>query len=134
MFSQVCVCSTFRGGYSIPSLGRGGTPPQVWPGGYPIPGLARGYPGYPPGPGMGYPQPDLGWGTPQTWDGVPPWTWDRYPLDLRWGTSQTCDGIIPPRPEMVRWGTPPRQISIASTCYVVGSMPLAFMQEDFLVQ
>ena len=39
---------------------------------------------------------------------------------------QTWDGI-PPRPGM---GYIP---SIASTCYVEGSMPLAFMQEDFLV-
>ena len=34
------------------------------------------------------------------------------------------DGVPPP---------PIRQSSIASTCYVAGSMPLAFTQEDFLV-
>ena len=59
MFSQVCVCSTFRsgqggypisgldGGYQIPGLvGEGGTP-FCWP---------MGYPGYPPS--------KIGWGTP----------------------------------------------------------------------
>ena len=69
--------------------GGGGTPSQVCPGGVPHPRSGRGYPisgqggwgtpwtwdGVPPGPGMGYP-PDLGRGTPQTWDRVPPWTWD----------------------------------------------------------
>ena len=52
---------------------------------------------------MGYP-PDLGWGTPQTLDGVPPQTWDRV-------HPQTWDGV-PPRPGMgyspdLGWGIPP---------------------------
>ena len=96
----------------IPTLGWG-TP--LWPEmGYPHPGI-----GYTPGPGMGYP-PDLGWGTPRTWDGVPPapQTWDGVP-------PQTWDGLALP---------PTRQISIASTCYMAGGMPLAFTQEDFLVK
>ena len=38
----------------------------------------------------------------------------------------------PPEPEMGYPST--RQISIGSTCYTVGSMPLACMQEDFLVK
>ena len=67
---------------------QGGTPSQVW--GYPISGLgvphlrSRGYPGYPPSSRHG-------WGTPQTWDGVPPQP------DLGWFTPL-------PRPEM---GYPP---------------------------
>ena len=44
-------------------------------------------------PGWGTP-PDLGWHTPQTWDGVPP---SHY---------QDLDGLLPPSPQ--RWGTPPR--------------------------
>ena len=78
VFTGVCLL-TFRGGV---------TPSQVWPGGSgtPISGPG-GYLGYPPGPEMGYP-------SPQTWDGVNP--------------------------------LPPRQISIASTCYTTGVMPLAF--------
>ena len=109
MFSQVCVCSTFGGGVPHPRSGWGGV--------YPIPGL----PGVPPSPrpGMGYPPAlDLGWGIP------PPWTWDGVPRpDLTWGT-----------PPDLTWGTPPpRRISIASTCYAAGGMPLAFTQEDFLV-
>ena len=121
--------------YGVPHLRLGVTPSQVWGGtpsqvgGYPISGLGRGYPipgvgrgvphlrsgfgrgvphlrsgGYP-----GYPHhPDLGWGTPQTGDGVPP-----YP-DLRWGTP--CQGYLgyppPSRPGMGyppdwRWHTPP---------------------------
>ena len=116
--------SPHLGRRGVPQSGLGGRAPhsrfgQV--GGYPIPGLApppQTWDGVPPRPGMGSPQtwdgvpPDLGWGTPQTWDRVPPWTWDRVP------------------PPDLGWGTPP---SIASTCYVVGGMPLAFMQEDFLV-
>ena len=72
--------------------------------------LARGYPSdikpLPP------PQPGQDWGIPtRTVLGY----WD-------WGTSLRQD-----------WGTPPppRQNSRASTCYVAGGMPLAFMQEDF---
>ena len=40
-----------------------------------------------------------------------------------------------PSPSMTGWGTPPirREISIESTCYAGGGMPLAFTQEDFLV-
>ena len=119
----------------------------------------------------GYPPQDLGWGAPQTWDGVPPrhgmgypQTWDGYPPDLGWCTPWTWDGVPSPRPGMrypprpgmgysprhgtgyppdMEWGTPqtwdrvpppPRQISIASTCYVAGGRPLAFTQEDFLVK
>ena len=59
MFSQVCVCSTFRGGYPIQPWTGGGTQsslgggvPQPWSGGYPNLGQGE-YPipspeGYPP--------------------------------------------------------------------------------------
>ena len=137
------------------TLWGGGTPSQVWGGGYPISGLG-GIPGTPLGLGIpliwdGVP-PTLGWGTPrpgmgypQTWDGVTPQTWDGVPPRPEMGNPKTWDGVpprpgmgspqtwdgVPPRPEM---GYPPtRQISIVSTCYAAGGMPLAFTQEDFLV-
>ena len=47
--------------------GWGDTPSQVWPGGYP-----------------------MGWGTPQTWDRVPP------PPDLGWGTPLRPGMAVPP--------------------------------------
>ena len=60
--------------------------------------------------GGGYPHPRSGWGYPL--------------LRLNGGTPQPgLDGY-----PLVR-----RQITIVSTCYVVGDVPLAFMQEDFLV-
>ena len=126
-------------GGGVPHLRSGGTPSQVWGGGYPIPEVGvlpqpgldgGGYPisgGYPgqvlmmggiPHPG-GYPGQILMMG------GVPPTSrpgWDTpHPPTLGWGT---------PWPGM---GYPPRQSSIASTCYAAGSMPLVFTQEDFLV-
>ena len=109
-----------------PDLGWG--TPHTWDGVPPRPGTW--YLPIPPDLGWGTP-PDLGWGTPQpgmgslqdlghgtfpspqTWDGVPLLTWDGVPL----------------RPGM---GYPPNW-DIVSTCYAAGSMPLVFMQEDFLV-
>ena len=74
-------------------------------------------------PGWGTPLlPTLRWGTPPLSDGVP-LTWDGVTLIKTW----------PGYPLDLGWGTPPRQSSIASTCYTAGSMPLAFTQEDFLV-
>ena len=161
-------------------LGGGVPKSGLW--GYPIPCLAGGVP-HPRSRGKGVSHPRSGWGgtqgtpppnrsgwgTPQTWDRVPPQpgmgyplTWDGVPppdlgqgtpLDLEWGTPprpgngvtpQTWDRV-PPRPGTgyppdLGWGTPPRPgmgppptWDIASTCYVAGSMPLAFTQEDFLV-
>ena len=109
------------GGYPIPGLGWGGTPSHGWGWGYPsqvwmvggtsslgvpqpglygggIPGVSStmcawwGYPGVPPTikTWFGYP-PTLGWGTPQTWNGVPP------PSRPGWGT---------PPPSRSEWGTP----------------------------
>ena len=103
---------------------------MVWMGDIPsqVPPSGLGW-GTPLDMGWGTPL-DMGWSTPldmgqgthgpemgtsQTWDRVPPQTWDG----------------VPPGPEM---GYPPRQISIASNCYTAGGMPLAFTQEDFLVQ
>ena len=127
--------------------------------GYPCPhlGLARGTPIPPPpapsGPGKRvpclplptptwaweggtYPHPhapcphlDMGRGTP-TCSSI--WTWGRIP------PAQTWEGGTPPHLDLGRgYPCPPppirRQSSIASTCYPVGGMPLAFTQEDFLV-
>ena len=96
----------------------GGTPLQVQVGvphfrsrlGVPHPS-SRGY--SIPDRGKGYPILLMG-GTPSQVQGVP------YPVDV----------VLPSRSG---WGTPHQEISIASTCYVVGSVPLAFTQEDFLV-
>ena len=118
--------SQVQGGYPIPCLGggspsqvQGGTPFQVQ-GQYPIPGLggtlSQFQGGYPiSGPG-GYPIPCLGGTLSQVQGGTP--------ISGLGGYSIPCWGRGYPRP--------PR---IASTCYsyVAGSMPLAFMQEDFLV-
>ena len=46
-----------------PGWGEGGTPSQVWMGGCPIQTIVS-----------------AGWGTPWTWDGVPPISWMGYPL------------------------------------------------------
>ena len=129
------------GGRGTPARSRcwgGGTPSQV-NGGVPqpslddwgvIPGtLPQTWDGVPPQTWHGVP-PNLGCGIPWTWDRVPSrhgmgYPWDLgwgTPLDMGWGTPRTLDGV-----------PPPRQISIASTCYTAGGMPLAFTQEDFLV-
>ena len=114
------------GGYPSEVLTMGGTwvpPPHIkawlgyprpWDGVPPTIKTWLGYPptpwdGVPPQPGMGYPPIKTWLGYPPPWDGVPPPTWDG----------------VPP--------LPPRQSSIASTCYAAGGMPLAFTQEDFLV-
>ena len=63
--------------------------------------------------GGGYPPSQLGL------DGVPP------PTRTGWGTPPGQDWM----------GYPPiRQSSKVSTCYAAGSVPLAFTQEDFLVE
>ena len=111
---SVHICG---GGGEYPIPGRVGTSSQVWVGGtlsqvwtgeYPIPGLDR-----------GYPIPCLDGGTPShVWMGVP------HPRSGWGGTPcPRLDGVPPIR----------RQIRKASTCYAVGSVPLAFTKEDFLV-
>ena len=99
--------------------------------------------------GRGYPHPRSGAGgicrTPPRLDGVPPvqdWMgyppvqdWMVYPSSQDWMgyPSPRLDGLSPIQDWM---GYPPpirRLISKASTCYAAGGVPLAFRQEDFLV-
>ena len=115
----LCVSPHLDGGYlGVPQLRsgwRGGLyPSQVW---------------------MGVPHPRSGWwgvlqGTPPRTGWVPP-------------PQPGLDGVPPPL--RTGYGNPPpeldgvtpnsiRQSSTASTCYSAGGMPLAFTQEDFLVQ
>ena len=103
--------------YQIPGLEggtqfqvqTGGTPSQVQMGG--IPSYSWGYPHLRSGWGGGTHPADRGYPHPRSvWMGVPP---------------SRLDGVPPPP---VR-----RQISIASTCYAAGGVPLVFTQEDFLV-
>ena len=119
MFSHVCVCSTFGGG--------GVTPSKIWKG-VPHPTMT----------GWGTPPPAMtGWGWigyPPPWrDGVTPPTHhhDRmgYPPGQDWmGYTPGQDWMVYPPPTMTGWGTLPiRQSIIVSTCYMAGSMPLAFM-------
>ena len=75
----------------------------------------------------------LGWDTPQTWDGVPPQPGMGYPHEGLAGVLPHPGMGYSPRPGMGSPPPPTRQSSIASTCYTAGGMPLAFMQEDFLV-
>ena len=77
---------------------------------------------------LGQGVPTLDWG-----GGHPPWTWVGGTY-LGWGVP-TLDGVgyNPPPPSKLGNPLPRRQNSIASTCYSVGGMPLAFTQEDFLV-
>ena len=99
------VCLFTIGGGMPFKVWMGGTPFYVWVGGT---------------------HPRYGWGgTPsQVWGGTPSQVWMGVPPTMTgWGT---------PHHDWI--GYPPiRQSSIVSTCYMVGGMPLAFTQEDFLV-
>ena len=113
IYTWECLSVHYRWGEGVPCPRSGGVP-HLRSGGYPIPGLG----GTPSQVWTGgYPIPGLdGGGTtgaPLPWlDGVPPHhDWMGYP---------------PPWQDWI----PP---SIASTCYAVGGMLLAFTQEDFLV-
>ena len=139
VLTPVCVSvHTCGGGGGTPSQdlrSRGGTPSQVWLGG----GAGGSTPSqawigwipprhgvHPPRPGMGYPPPRHGTGYPPRHGmGYPPRDGMGYP-------PQTWDGVPPPG-HGTGYPPSPRQISIASTCYAAGGMPLAFTQEDFLV-
>ena len=125
---------------SVHTWGMGGNPSQVQVGGTPT----GGYPNWGGYPSRGYPT--LGtphqtwWGVPwrggyptsgtpcQTWWGTPIWTW--WP-----GVPQV--GGTPPQVPPVRpgWGVPwLGGVPIwSSTWYAAVGMPLAFTQEDFLV-
>ena len=128
------------------SIGVGGTPSQVWMGGYPILGLDRGIPhprsgwgvpqvwteGYPRS-GRGVPHPRSGWGVPHPRSGqkVTPW----LGLDGVPPPTPGLDEVLPQPEDWLGYPLPPiGQSSIASTCYAASGMPLAFTQENFLVQ
>ena len=130
----------------------GGVPPHPVLDGVPPPsGLDRvpppsGLDMAPPGQDwMGYPLSRTGWGTPHNPGlvGVTP-----PPFRTGWGTP--CPGLdgVPPPASRTGCGTPcprldgvtplptpprRRQSSIESTCYTAGGMPLAFTQEECLV-
>ena len=100
------------------------------------------------------PHPGLGWGGTLAWSrwwggvipsqgwGVPSQVWmvGGTLTRSRWleGTPVRSGwwGECTPLARSGWWGyrPPTRQSSIVSTCYAAGSMPLAFMQEDFLVR
>ena len=101
-----------------------GYPSQVWMGRYPIPGRSgwRGYPIPSLNGADTSSQVQIGGAPSQVWMGGAPhprsgWSTLGYP-------HQGLDGVPLSR----------RQISIASTCYAAGSMPLVFTQDDFLGQ
>ena len=78
-----------------------------------------------------------GYCPPSVLDGgtLPIWTWDEgTPIQTQEGVPpiQTWEGCIPPSRSGPRTGGTPYRNSTC-TCYVAGSMPLAFKQEDFLV-
>ena len=149
--------STLAGrGVSRPRSRWGGgvcTPSQVWVGGYPVPCLGGGGVhhlrsrwGVPHSRSWwGVPHLRSGWGVPHLRSGwwgvlrVPPKPgldsggYPGYPPTRSgwWGvprvpTPPGLDGVPPSPP-------PISQSSIASTCYAVGGVPLAFTQEDFFV-
>ena len=136
MFS---LCPPLQGGYPHPAKGGGVPKVQTW--GYLSVGPDRGVPH--PRSGWGYPIPDMDMGVPPSkirmggypikdWMGYPPLGTGRGTLPSRtgWGTTHPPT----PHPGLDRAShTIKRHISIASTCYAAGGMPLAFTQEYFLV-
>ena len=95
-------------------------------GGVPHPRSGWGVPHNRSGRGGGYPIPGLGRGVPHPRSGQGGYS--RYPqpgLDGGGYPQPGLDGVLP---------TPIRQSSTANTCCPAGGMPLAFMQEDFLVE
>ena len=97
---------------------------HTWEGGVPL--SVNG--GTPSGPDGGYPHPSQ-WGVPPGLDeGTLLLELDGVPPQLEFDVG------IPPHQDWMVYPTPiRRQSSRASTCYMAGSMPLAFAQEDFLV-
>ena len=104
-----------------------------------VPGLDGGTLGYL----LSRSHPRSGWGVPpvQTWEGYPISWMGAAPFQVRShvriGVPPSRTGWGTPHPwSRTGWGTPlpiRRQVSIVSTCYVAGGMPLMFTQEDFLV-
>ena len=133
------------GGYSIPDLDWG--VPHPADGGYPIPGLNRGY--SIPGPDRRYPILLVGGYPIQSWmGGTPPQVWmgEGYPMSgldggypillvkTWWGYPLSKTGWS--TPTIQDWmGYPPahQEISIVSTCYAAGGVPLSFTQQSFLL-
>ena len=145
LFSQVCVCPHPKGvpqslvpgpfPASGPMAFQGEVPqsqvlspvPRSFPGGT----LSRFFPrSLVPGPFLGVTQPQTG-GTPVLG------RWNPSSRGLSWGVPQARTGLGYPLSTGQDWGTPlartglGKQSSRVSTCYVAGSMPLVFMQEDF---
>ena len=121
LFSQVSVCSHLWEIPPSPGTGRGVPPSQVQVGGTPFPG-----------PGWGSPSQFQVGGTPSQvqagtpgWEVVPP-TWEGIP--------PTWEGGLHPHLGSQDSGGYPYWSTILWTCYAAGGVPLAFMQEDFLVQ
>ena len=109
------VCVSVHTGRGVPHPLMGGAPPSGPDGGTPI--LPHG--GVPHPSSWGYPIPGLDGGVPWPGKGVPSHS------DLGWGYPHP--GQAPGQGGTPNWN------STACTCYMVGSMPLAFTQEDFLV-
>ena len=161
MFWHASVClSTPRWGYPARSSQEGGYPSQVQVGGYPSQVQVGGYPsqvqvGVPqPGPGRGYP--DGGYPNGGTSMGV---SHLGYPMSylaggypsggypnqggphLRYPPSDLAGGYpdrgtppqVPPQSDLAG-GYPTGGTPLSSTWYTAVGMPLAFTQEDFLVQ
>ena len=129
--------STLAGGTSIPGLDRGCLLPDGGTPSSPGQGVLQGTPC--PGQDGGTPLSRTGWGTPLSGlDGVP---LCQGLNGVSPPPNPRLDGVpsSPPPPSKTGWGTlippPPikRQSSMASTCYAVSGMALAFTQEDFLV-
>ena len=118
------------GGHPLPRSGCGGTPSQVRMGGEGTPSQVRMGGGYPlarsgqegtPFPGWdegGVCHPRSGWRYPfpGQYGG-----YLGYPLSVAWGPRSG-------------WGGTPNWNSMACTCLAAGGMPLAFTQEDFVVE
>ena len=124
---DLCVCSTFEGGVPICQQGEG-VPHQVLIGTTPILPDRWITPSFP----MGVPHSSQ-WGPGylphQDWYGgaTLDQDWMGYPCAIRTG----CGYLLPPPHRDWMGGTPPPYWRHSS--YAAGGMPLAFMQEDFLV-
>ena len=109
-------------GVSQPGLDGGGYPVLMVGGSTPARSEWLGVPRVSPRPGLdGGGTPSQVWMVGGTW-GNPPPSLDGVPPHHDWM------GYPPPWLDEV-----PPSTSIESTCYMAGGMPLAFMQEDFLV-
>ena len=143
---SVCQSIPRRGGYSIwltgglpPSQVRMvGTPFQGQDGGTPFPGEDEGSPSLWKAPwGTPLCQDWMGYYSCWDWMGYPPpnwdcWDWIGVPPLLLDGDTPIRTGWGTPHQSRLVGGIPRREIGRQSS-YAAGSMPLALMQEDFLV-